>query len=247
MIKAFFSFTKLAAINLAAFLLHANGSIIPVFSTGTVEVINPKDKGLSAISKVILNKPLKYNNLVATGVSSRCELHQNGTTYRLGSLTIAQWVDDNNFFLNSGSAVVCSEKEFSLVISSRDSKAMFSGTGTLILEVLENGGFKIIPLEVKGTITTSKGGKMPLIGGRMLLILGNPTYYGDAYDIDLMLLLRTSMLLNAFPSALPTFDKIGLAIYVQELKLKGKYDALIGDAPTIEDLEIWRFGSPEEN
>ena len=245
MIKSLFSTSILAAIHLAAFLLQANGSVIPVFSSGTVETINPKSSGTSAINKVILNNPLEFSNLVATGVSSRCELHQNEITYRLGSLSIAQWIDNNNFFLNSGSAVVCSEKEFSLAISSRDSKAIFSGTGTLILEALENGGFKIIPLEVKGTITTSKGGKMPLIGGRMLLILGNPTYYGDAYDIDLMLLLRSSMLINAFPSALPTFDKIGLAIYVQELKLKGKYDALIGDSPTKGDLEIWRFGNAE--
>ena len=41
---------------------------------------------------------------------------------------------------------------------------------------------------------------------------------------------------------MPTFDQIGLAIYVQQLKLKGKYDALIGNAPTIEKLEVWAFG-----
>ena len=29
---------------------------------------------------------------------------------------------------------------------------------------------------------------MDIIGGRMLLVLGNPTYFGDAYDIDIMLL-----------------------------------------------------------
>ena len=57
-----------------------------------------------------------------------------------------------------------------------------------------------------------------------------------------MLLLKSSRLVNAFPDPLPTFDKIGLAIYVQELKLKGKYDALIGDATTNENLQMWKFG-----
>jgi hypothetical protein len=36
--------------------------------------------------------------------------------------------------------------------------------------------------------------------------------------------------------------KIGLVLYVQELKLKGKYDALIGDATTNDNLQMWKFG-----
>jgi hypothetical protein len=77
----------------------------------------------------------------------------------------------------------------------------------------------------------------------MVLVLGKPTYFGDAYDIDIMLLLKSSRLINSFPTPLPTFNKIGLAIYIQELKLKGKYDALIGDATSNENLQMWRFGS----
>ena len=79
----------------------------------------------------------------------------------------------------------------------------------------------------------------------MLLVLGNPTYFGDAYDIDIMLLLKSSRLINAYPTPLPTFEKIGLAIYIQELKLKGKYDALIGDATTNENLQLWKFKKSE--
>ena len=91
-----------------------------------------------------------------------------------------------------------------------------------------------------------KGGSKDIIGGRMILVLGNPTYYGDAYDIDIMLMLKSSRLINSFPDPLPTFEKIGLAIYIQDLKLKGKYDALIGDATTNENLQMWRFGSAKK-
>ena len=80
----------------------------------------------------------------------------------------------------------------------------------------------------------------------MLLILGKPTYFGDAYDIDIMLLLKSSRLINSYPTPLPTFDKMGLAIYIQELKLKGKYDALIGDATTNENLQLWKFGKAKD-
>ena len=75
----------------------------------------------------------------------------------------------------------------------------------------------------------------------MLLVLDNPTYFGDAYDIDIMLMLKSSRLINSFPNPLPTFENIGLAIYIQDLKLKGKYDAIIGDATTNENLQVWKF------
>jgi hypothetical protein len=111
---------------------------------------------------------------------------------------------------------------------------------------LENGGFKFIPIESDGELTTSNGGSIKTIGGRMLLVLGPKSYYGDAYDIDLMLLLKSSRLINSFPQPLLTFDQIGLAIYTQELKLKGKYNALIGDAPTKDNLQMWQFGPSED-
>jgi hypothetical protein len=56
-----------------------------------------------------------------------------------------------------------------------------------------------------------------------------------------MLMLRSSLLINSFPDPLPTFERIGLAIYSQELKLKGKYDALIGNAPTKDKVQLWAF------
>ena len=61
-----------------------------------------------------------------------------------------------------------------------------------------------------------------------------------------MLLLKSSRLINSFPQPLLTFDQIGLAIYTQELKLKGKYNALIGDAPTKDNLQMWQFGPSED-
>ena len=78
--------------------------------------------------------------------------------------------------------------------------------------------------------------------GRLLLVVDSPSKLGDAYDIDLMLMLRSSRLINAFPDLLPTFDQMYLALYVQELTIKGKFDALIGDAPTNDNLQLWAFG-----
>ena len=136
----------------------------------------------------------------------------------------------------------CSSEDGDFTFSTREANATFSGSGTIIIEATANGGLKFIPLEAKGTIRTPKGDAQDVRGGRLLLVLGKPTRFGDAFDIDIMLLLKSSRLVNAFPDPLPTFDKIGLALYVQELKLKGKYDALIGDATTNENLQMWKFG-----
>jgi hypothetical protein len=161
------------------------------------------------------------------------------STWRLGSLTVGKWIDNYSFWIHSGSILFCTEDPQVIHFSSREANATFEGSGTLIIEALENGGFKIIPLEVKGTITTAKGGSKELQSARLLLVLGSPSYFGDAYDIDLMLMLKSSRLINAYPTPLPTMGRIGLSVYKQDLKLRGKYNALIGDAPTNNKIDIW--------
>ena len=54
-------------------------------------------------------------------------------------------------------------------------------------------------------------------------------------------MVKSSRLLNEYPTSLPSIEHIGLSIYVQQLKLKGKYNALIGDATTNENLQMWKF------
>lgn len=200
------------------------------------------DINASEVNPIQENQQIKATTLLASGKGSRCELTTNSALWRLGSLSFAKWPNTNELWLHSGSALYCSETNNTVVFSSRNSQATFRGKGTIIIEALHNGGFKFIPVEAVGTLTTSQGGDQKVQDGRMLLILDSPSYFGDAYDLDLMLLLRSSRLINSYPNPLPTFDQIGLAIYVQQLKLKGKYDALIGNAPTLEKLEVWAFG-----
>ncbi len=190
-----------------------------------------------------LNQSLSPHLLVATGVGGRVESIVEEKYWRLGSNSMARWYSSEALWLHSGSALFCSTVNDTIHFSTTESNATFSGTGTIIIEATKNGGFKFIPLEAKGTISTEKGGIKEVVGGRMLLILGNPSFFGDAFDIDIMLLIKSSRLVNAYPTMLPTFKKIGLAIYIQELKLKGKYDALIGDATTEENLQMWKFGN----
>ena len=211
------------------------------FISGKVEIVDPNKTGGDSISILEVNSTIPFGFIVATGKGSRIEAKDSPVTWRLGSLSVGKWISSNKFWLHSGSLLFCSDSNTSIVISTKGSTATFQGKGTVIIEATQNGGFKFIPLEGKGVISTIKGGGKKIIGGRLLLILENPSEFGNAYDIDLNLMLRSSRLINSFPDPLSSFPKIGLAIYIQELKLKGKYDALIGDATTNENLQLWKF------
>ncbi|MEC8656666.1 MAG: hypothetical protein VXY50_09050, partial [Verrucomicrobiota bacterium] len=231
----------IAAVFTAAIFLDGQQKRVS-YLTGKVEIIDSEIAGPESISDLEINATILPKHILATGKGSRIALRQNDVRWRLGSLSVGRWFPNNSFWLHSGSALFCSSEDGDFTFSTREANATFSGSGTIIIEATANGGFKFIPLEAKGTIRTPKGDAQDVRGGRLLLVLGKPTRFGDAFDIDIMLLLKSSRLVNAFPDPLPTFDKIGLALYVQELKLKGKYDALIGDATTNENLQMWKFG-----
>lgn len=184
-------------------------------------------------------------HFISTANGSRFELKSFDAIWRIGSQSFVKFESENRVWIHSGSLLLCLEDEKSITFKSRTSEANFTGKGTIILECLENGGFKFIPLEGDGLLKTQKNKPFPILGGRLILVLGNPSYLGSSYDIDIMLLLQSSKLINYFPTALRTFDQIGLALYIQQLKLKGKYNALIGDAQSNDELQIWAFGEKE--
>ncbi len=234
-------FFIIAAVFTAAIFLNGQQNRVS-YLKGKVEIIDSESPGPESTSDAEINATILLKYDLATRKGSRIALRQNDVRWRLGSLSVGRWFPNNSFWLHSGSALFCSNEDGDFTFSTREANATFSGSGTIIIEATTNGGFKFIPLEAKGTIRTPKGDAQDVRGGRLLLVLGKPTRFGDAFDIDIMLLLKSSRLVNAFPDPLPTFDKIGLALYVQELKLKGKYDALIGDATTNENLQMWKFG-----
>jgi hypothetical protein len=72
-----------------------------------------------------------------------------------------------------------------------------------------------------------------------LFVRGNPARFGDLYDLDLPLLLRTSRLVNGFARPLPNLSRMRTSALIQGLNLKKRYEALIGDAPDDEKVQIW--------
>jgi hypothetical protein len=190
-----------------------------------------------------IGQKIDSKHFISTANGSRFELKSNDTTWRIGSQSFVKFETENKVWIHSGCLLLCLENEKKITFKTRKSEATYTGKGTIILECLENGGFKFIPLEGDGLLKTMKNMPFPILGGRLILVLGNPSYLGSSYDIDIMLLLQSSKLINNYPTTLSTFDQIGLALYIQQLTLKGKYNALIGDAHTNDELQIWAFGN----
>ena len=237
-----------AAILVAAFFLYTQSfaNIRVNFVQGKIESIQDTENNSVAIQSISTDRALPYNQLICSAKGSRAEFQIGSIILRLGSLSILSILDDQSFFLHSGSMLFCFLEETEIKLSSSVSNAKFIGSGTILIETTKNGGFKFIPLEGRGILQTEGSSSQAIKGGRLLLVLGNPSQLGDAYDLDLMLLLKTCRLINSFPNPLETFGRISLAVYSQELKLKGKYNALIGDAATDTSLQVWAFGEETE-
>ncbi len=239
-----FSYFKFAVVLTTAFFLNGQSSRKVVYLNGKVEKINSDLEGATSISNLEINSTVSANEIIATAKGSRAEFKSKDQILRLGSLSVCRFPSSSEIWIHSGSLLFSSTKEARLEFSSIKSKLEFEGIGTYILEATSNGGFKFIPIEGTGSISTKSGVTKKIKSGRMTLVLGNPSAFGDAYDIDLMLMFKSSRLLNAFPQPLERMRHIGMSLFVQQSKLKGKYDALIGDATTNENLQLWKFNTP---
>jgi hypothetical protein len=232
-----------AAIFIAAFFFHSLSfaNLKVNFVQGKIESIENTAEDSVSIRSIKLNELLPYNQLVCTAKGSRAEFGLGEKILRLGSLSVLSVINESSFFLHSGSMLISFLEKTKVHLSSSESNATFSGSGTILIETTQNGGFKFIPFEGRGLLQAQDGNVHEVKGGRLVLVLGKPSQLGDAYDLDLMLLLKTCRLINSFPDPLDTFGRISLSVYSQELKLKGKYNALIGDAPTDTNLQVWSF------
>ena len=203
-----------------------------------------KEDGLSPLPIITRAKKGDYlnsNHFLSTGPNSFCEIKKDLITIRLGSNVLSKWIGPRSWEIFEGSILICKDDEDNFQLSSKAGFATITGKCSFIAEVTSNGGFKFICLSGKPTITSGSS-KSKIPAGRLVLVLGETDALGNAYDIDLLLLLKSSLLINAFEEPLPTMSKIGLAVYSQQLKIKGKYNALIGDATTDKNLQMWVLG-----
>ena len=211
------------------------------YSLGTNWLFPKEKKQNHSLKQFEQNSSLHIGDSLHSKEQSLCEILNDQFQVRIGSNSIFAF-DNDSISITKGSLLLYKKNDDPITIQSELSSLKTTGQFTAIIECTSNGGFKFIPLEGKGEIIPAKGESKEIYRGRLTMVLGSPSKLGNAYDIDLLLLLKSSRLINSFPTPLPSMKRISLSIYAQQLRMKGKYNALIGDAPSDDNIQMWAFG-----
>ena len=99
-------------------------------------------------------------------------------------------------------------------------------------------GIKVILLEERIIHRQLHGKTKSFYGDLVILSSANPKGT-KPIKVDLPLLLGTSRLINAFPEKLSSNSRLFSAAQVQALRMKRRYDALIGDVSKEKTLQLW--------
>ena len=194
-------------------------------------------------SPLTLNKQIDEVLPFAIGTSSDSFLEidfrdeDKITKIRLGNASALEFLKLNHYQLHKGALLLFHEDTQTWNFHVSDSLIQILGSGTWMMERL-SFGIKVILLEGKLTITNI-GEKSILSNGDLVLVNQANPRGTNPIKVDLPLLLGTSRLINGFPSALPSKSRLFSAAQVQALRMKKKYDALVGDVTNEKKLQLW--------
>lgn len=194
----------------------------PLTESTFTEIINDvatvSTAGNAAPSKV--NDLLKAPDRVRTGPESRAELTAaDNTITRVGANTIFSFAD-NGRTLNLEQGNLLFHAPHGLgggTIKSGGAAAAVLGT-TLIVSATPDGGFKVILLEGKGTVTVPNTPPATLHAGQLVFVLPGGKL-SPMLNINLGKLVGGSQLVKGFSHELTSLPLIQAAVHEQNLKL----------------------------
>jgi hypothetical protein len=210
---------------LAAFTLQA----ADLRESTLVQVVNEvKIAPLQATEKdAKLNDTVRAPDRIRTGAKSRAEMKAaDNTLTRIGANTIFSFEQSGRVMnLQKGSVLFHSPAgRGGGTIKSAGASAAVLGT-TLIVAATQDGGFKCILLEGKGTITLPNGKSLRLEAGDMVIVPPGSQDFGPVVKIDLGKLVDGSQLVNGFQTPLPTMGDIRNEIAKQRIAIiSGNYE-----------------------
>ena len=185
--------------------------------TEIVKEVNVVAAATKAAQPGAVNQVVKAPDLVRTGPASRAELTApDQTITRVGANTVFSFEPvGRDINLEKGSVLFHSPAgKGGGSIRSGGAAAAVLGT-TLIVSSTGTGGFKVILLEGKGTVTLPNGKSTTLKAGQLVFVLPGQTDFGPVLDINLKKLVDGSQLVNGFSHPLPSLPLIQTAVNKQ--------------------------------
>ena len=158
--------------------------------------------------------------------------------FRAGQSTIFEMLSFKDINLFQGSLLICQLKESVWNVSTKMFSLGINGMGTWMLEKTSNGNLKIILLEGKGTLQIANN-TLKLESGDLVITQNEGSTFSQILKIDLPLILATSKLINNFQTELASYPKLVSAAKVQSLRLKKRFEALVGDTTDLEKIRLW--------
>ena len=190
--------------------------------TEVVKDVNVVAASTKVAQAASVNELVKAPDLVRTGPQSRAELTAaDQTITRIGANTVFSFEPTGrDLNLEKGNVLFHSPAgKGGGTIRSGGAAAAVLGT-TLIVSSTGSGGFKVILLEGKGTVTLPNGKAVTLKAGQLVFVLPGQTEFGPVLTINLGKLVSGSQLVNGFSHPLSSLPLIQTAIDAQNKKLK---------------------------
>ena len=190
--------------------------------TEVVKDVNVVAASTKVAQAATVNELVKAPDLVRTGPQSRAELTAaDQTVTRIGANTVFSFEPTGrDINLEKGNVLFHSPAgKGGGTIRSGGAAAAVLGT-TLIVSSTGTGGFKVILLEGKGTVTLPNGKSTTLTAGQLVFVLPGQTAFDRVLTINLGKLVGGSTLVNGFSNPLSSMPLIQAAIDNQNKKLK---------------------------
>lgn len=232
--KVLLGVSFLAAISLGAADLRES-TLVQVVNE--VKVAPPQ----AAEKEAKVNDTVRAPDKIRTGAKSRAELKAaDNTLTRIGANTVFSFEQSGRVLnLEKGSVLFHSPAgRGGGTIKSAGASAAVLGT-TLIVAAMQDGGFKCILLEGKGTITLPGGKTRRLEAGDIVVVPPGAQDFAAMFKIDLGKLVADSQLVNGFADPLPTIGDISNEISKQRIAIiSGTYEEtglLVGGVGTLKN------------
>ena len=189
------------------------------------------------------NIPLLRGQTANLGPGSRMELSgSHGEVVRLGQNTVFTLLHDRQVRLSRGALLLyLPPSDMPFRIRGHATDFHLSQSGAVVLEVVSNGGMKLVSLS--GNLTLHAGEQhLALQPGRLYFLPPGHPRIGRNLLIDLSLFLRTSALTQVFPGQLPVDREIRKAAFMQAVSISKRSSLLVGDATSEDQFDLLLIG-----
>lgn len=192
----------------------------------------------AAVSRLV-GTAIPLNTPIILGPRSRAEFGNSHCLVRVGAGSEVEILADLSLCLSRGSVLVQPRNgKVRLELSTKKAAFSVSGTGCFVVEATSNGGCKVISLSDSIDVLAKSNASSKIAPGNLLFVVPEETGFGPRLDVDLNVFRLTSGLVNGFDMPLESLPSIKTAAFRQSFKIKGRTNALIGDAKSSKNYDV---------